>query len=964
MKSSFRKKTIKAKRYSPRKIKSFPRDSRRKRVKPKGKRSVATLLFKILFNKKVLSCFFIILLVLVASFLIFVSLLSRDLPNPDQLIDRDIAQSTTIYDRSGEHILYEFHGDEKRTLINLEDIPDHAKQATIAIEDRNFYQHSGFSVWAMIRTLGTNIMRGQRAGGSTLTQQFVKNALLSPEKKYSRKIKEILISQRIEKRFNKDEILQMYLNEIPYGSNAYGIEAASQKYFGKSARDLVLAESAVLAALPQAPSRYSPYGSNKELLIGRQQYILTLMERQGYITEEEREEALSYEVIFKGPETNIIAPHFVMYLREILAEKYGDQKLEQGGLKIYTTIDIEKQRIAEEAVKKQAEKNIENYNANNAAMVAIDPKTGQILAMVGSRDYFNQEIDGQVNVTTRLRQPGSSLKPLVYAALFEKGYTPNTILYDVLTNFSASGDPYEPRNYNLQEYGPISVREALAGSLNIPAVKAIHLAGINNVIDLAQRVGYTSLTEPERYGFSLVLGGAEIRLLEHTNAYGAFAREGEINSVTGILKITDREGKVLEEFKKKREKVLDPNIAKTINNILSDQGARSFTFGPSPNLSLGNRPSAVKTGTTNNFRDAWTIGYTPSLVAGVWVGNNDNSAMKRGADGSVIAAPIWKEFMEKALEGSPSEEFSAPEIKETGKEVIDGKLIGIDIKINIEDGSIATENTPEDLVKEVFIERHRPILYYVDKEDPLGPVPENPEKDPQFKLWEDAISVWLEKKEDEYDQSLLDQAEGIYDPENKPVFSIKNIENQEVIESGVLEVEVEATAPRGIHKVEYYINNNLLERKTSYPFNLNSDISFLSNGYYNFRILVCDDVLNCSEESMEINLLSSETGEQLPANLNIIYPGSGTVLGEIDFPLNIQMVSTNPEQITRIELKIKKDAEESFNIIRKITSVLDKSIEVSWLSPPEEKGIYYLEADFYNWNEIVKTSNRVTLNIN
>jgi 1A family penicillin-binding protein len=964
MKSSFRKKTIKTKRYKPRKVKSFPRDNRKKRKARKKKNGIIGLMLKILFNKKVLSCFFILFLILVASFLIFVSFLSKDLPKPDQLLDREIAQSTTIYDRSGEHILYEFHGDEKRTLISLEDIPDHAKQATIAIEDRNFYQHSGFSVWAMVRTLGTNIIRGQRAGGSTLTQQFVKNALLSPEKKYSRKIKEILISQRIEKKFSKDEILQMYLNEIPYGSNTYGIEAASQKYFGKSAHDLALAESAILAALPQAPSRYSPYGSNKELLIGRQQYILTLMEKQEYITEQEKKEALNYEIIFKGPETDIIAPHFVMYLREILAEKYGEQKLEQGGLKIYTTIDIEKQKIAEEAIEKQAEKNIENYNANNAAMVAIDPKTGQILTMVGSRDYFNQEIDGQVNITTRLRQPGSSLKPLVYTALFEKGYTPNTLLYDVETNFSVSGDPYEPKNYNLQEYGPISIRKSLAGSLNIPAVKAIYLAGINNVIDLSQKMGYTSLTDPERYGFSLVLGGAEIKLLEHTNAYGAFAREGEINPITGILKITDKEGKILEEFQEKKEKVLEANIAKTINDILSDQEARSFTFGPSPNLSLNDRPSAVKTGTTNDFKDAWIIGYTPSLVAGVWVGNNDNSEMKKGADGGIIAAPIWKEFMDKALKETPPEEFASPEIKETGKEILDGKLIGVDIKINTEDGSIATENTPEELVEEIFVEKHKSILYYVNKEDPLGPIPENPEKDPQFKLWEKGISLWLEKKEGEYDQSLLNQAEGLYNPENKPVFSITNIKDQKIVESGILEVEINASAPRGIHKVEYYINNNLLERKTSYPFNLKTDISFLSNGYYNLKVLVCDDVLNCSEESIEINLLSSETSEQLPVNLNIVHPSSGTVLNEIDFPLNIQMVSTNPKQITKIELKIKEKEGEEFNTIKTINSVVDKTIETAWLSPPEKKGVYYLQADFYNWNDLVKTSNQVTLNIN
>lgn len=968
MSSSFNKRPLKQGYYRPKPIKTFSSRSIKnnkilKKIKRNNKNSIKQAILSFIFNKKTIATVFIMGLILGIILLIFILVISRDLPNPNQLIEREIAQSTTIYDRTGENILYEFHGEEKRTLINLDEIPDHAKQATIAIEDKNFYKHKGFSVWAMARTIITNIIYNRRAGGSTLTQQFVKNALLSSEKSYVRKVKEILIAQRIEKKFEKDEILQMYLNEIPYGSNAYGIEAASQKYFGKSAKNLTLAESALLAALPQSPSRYSPYGANKDLLVGRQQYILDLMEEQGYISEEEKDEAKNYELVFKGPETNIIAPHFVMYLKEILSEKYGEKTLEQGGLKIYSTIDIEKQKIAEEAIKNRVEENASKYNANNASLVAIDPKNGQILAMVGSKDYFNQSIDGQVNVAIRPRQPGSSLKPLVYAALFAKGgYNPETILYDVVTNFSASGQPYEPRNYNNQEYGPIAIKKALAGSLNVPAVKAIYLAGINTVISLAKEAGYTTLDDPDRYGLSLVLGGGEIKLLEHVNAYSIFAREGEINPVSGILKIEDNNGKILEEFQERKKNVLDPNVARMINSILSKNENRSFIFGENNTLVLSGRISAAKTGTTNNFKDAWTIGYTPSLVAGVWVGNNNNSEMSKGADGSVVAAPIWNEFMRKSLEGTPVESFKDPIIEKTNKSVLDGEQVGKTIKINKETGAIATENEDHENIEEIFFIEHHSILYYINKEDPLGSAPENPENDPQFKIWEERILEWAKKQDPNYNPEMINQAEGIYDPENAPIFSIKNIENNQTINSSVLNVELEATAPRGIYKVEYYINDNLLDRKTAYPFGLNKNISFLNNGYYNLKIKVCDDVLNCSEKNIEFNLLLEANTNKLPANLNLIYPTSGSAINPIDFPLSVEMVSSNPEQIIKIDLVLKKSNDEA-SIIKTIQPVLEKTINFDWQSPPE-KGTYKLYADFYDWNGSIKRSNQITININ
>ncbi len=963
MKSSFKKRPISSNYYHPKTIKTVSNYSikRKKPINLKIKK-INNLFLNSDSKRKLLIFIGGFILICIISFSIFVAVVSRNLPNPDQLLERDIAQSTIIYDRSGENILYEFHGEEKRTLISLDDIPYYAQKATIAIEDKNFYKHSGFSIWAMARTIVTNIIYNRKAGGSTLTQQFVKNALLSSEKKYSRKIKEIIISQRIEKKYSKDEILQMYLNEIPYGSNAYGIEAASQKYFGKSAKNLNLAESALLAALPQAPSRYSPYGDNKDLLIGRQQYILGLMVEQNYISEEEKEEALNYELVFKEPETNITAPHFIMYIKELLSEKYGEKTVEQGGLKIYTTIDLDKQKIAEEAINNQDEKNASKYNANNAALVAIDPKTGQILAMVGSKDYFNEEIDGQVNVAIRDRQPGSSLKPFVYATLFSKGgYNPNTILYDVVTNFS-SGVPYEPHNYNGKENGPIAIKKALAGSLNIPAVKALYLAGVNNVINLAKEAGYTTLTDPDKYGLSLVLGGAEVKLLEHTNAYSIFAQEGKINEITGVLKIEDKDGNVLEEYKENKKTVLDANIARMINSILSDNNNRSFVFGESNNLVLSGRTSAAKTGTTNDFKDAWTIGYTPSLITGVWVGNNDSSEMSSGADGSVVAAPIWNEFMRKALANTPNESFTEPIIKKTGKAILDGELIGQTIKINKETKEIATENTPEDLIEEIFITDHHSILYYVDKDNPTSDIPSNPSSDPQFNLWESRVLEWAKKQNVNYDINLINKANDAYNPENIPVFSITNLQNNQTIETKNLQVNLQATAPRGVNKVEYYINDSLLERKTSYPFDLDKDISFLNNGYYKLKVKVCDDVLNCSEQSLEFNLLLSNNVNKIPTSLNLTYPNSGMTLNSDDFPVSINLVATNIEQITKIEIKIKNESNEE-QIIKTLDLINKKNIETVWDNSPGI-GNYTLYAVYYDWNNSSKETNKITVNIN
>lgn len=727
-----------------RKKSTFTQEAMRAWKKPPKKK---TFWEKIWFNRKRILA---LLTIFVAFFALFsfigIIIISRDLPNPNQLIDREIAQSTKIYDRSGEHVLYEIHGDEKRTLVSLDEIPMHVRNATIAIEDKNFYKHGGFSVWAMARTMVTNVIYRRSAGGSTLTQQFIKNAILTNEKSITRKVKELILAQQIEKKFSKDEILQMYLNEIPYGSNAYGVEAASYKYFGKSVKEINIAEAAVLAALPQSPSRYSPYGPNLDILMGRKDYILDLMNEQGYISAEERDQAKNQEIVFQKPESSIVAPHFVMYVKSLMSEKYGEKTLEQGGLKIYTTLDYYKQKIAEEVLIEKVKDYETKYDANNASLVSIDPKNGEILAMIGSRDYFNEEIDGQVNVSTSLRQPGSSMKPIVFASLFEKGYTPDTILYDVVTNFSTNpADPYIPKNYNLKEHGPVTIRKALAGSLNIPAVKALYLAGVNNVIDLAHALGYSSLNE-KGLGLSLVLGGGEVKLLEHTNAYSAFARDGQVSDLISILKVEDRDGNVLEEAKVNSRNVITQKTARFINSILSDNASRSYIFGERNNLTLTDRPAAAKTGTTNDYKDAWIIGYTPSLVTGVWVGNTDNHSMKRGADGSVLAGPIWKEYMNKVLQGTPVESFKEAEEIKTGKNIIDGILSPLGkTAFDSRSDMPASANTPPEFVKYKEIYDHHSILYFVDKDNPLGPAPENPENDPQFAAWETAILEWAKK---------------------------------------------------------------------------------------------------------------------------------------------------------------------------------------------------------------------------
>lgn len=894
--------------------------------------------------------------ILILAFAGYTAWILRSLPDPNHLIEREVAQSTRIYDRKGETVLYEIFGEQKRTLIKLDELPPYVKNATIAIEDKNFYNHGAFSLWAIFRSAVTNVIYNRSAGGSTLTQQFIKNAVLTNEKKISRKLKELILAYRLEKKFNKDEILQMYLNEIPYGSTAYGVQAASQLYFGKDAKNINLAEAAVLAALPQAPSRYSPYGTHKDLLMGRQKYVLEQMKEQGYISEQEMNDAKNTEVVFKKPSENMRAPHFVMYIKEMLSDKYGEKMVEQGGLKITSTIDLDKQDIAEEAVKTIGEKNNEKYEASNAALLSLDPKTGQILAMVGSRDYFNDDIDGQVNIITSQRQPGSSIKPLVYTTAFIKGYTPDTILFDVVTNFSSGDKAYEPHNYDNAEHGPVTMRKALAGSLNIPAVKTLYLAGINNVINLAKDFGYTTLNDPDRFGLSLVLGGGEVKPIEHFNAFSAFANEGVIHDVTGILKVEDAKGNVLEEYKENDgRKVLDPKIARITTSILSDNSARAWVFGERNYLTLPDRPVGAKTGTTNDYKDAWTVGFTPSLVTGVWVGNNNGKEMKRGADGSVVAAPIWNEYMRKALAGTPAESFAAPEIPKTGKPILDGESFPTTIvKIDKSTGLLATEFTPASFIEEkAYYSQPHCILYYVNKDDPLGPVPENPADDPQFNLWESRVLAWAEKQKGSSTLPMFSSStppteyDFQHKPENQPSVSITSPNNKETITNKNLSVNIDTSAPRGINRAEYYINDTLFYTNFSFPFNMDKNVSVLNNGFHKLKVRVCDDIDNCTEKEIEFNLiLDGNQAKKIEASM--IEPSGDISLNKANFPLSVKIKVNDANQLAKTILFYQPDNGSPTQIASQIGGSGDTA-ELTWRDAPAA-GSYRLFAEVYSWS--------------
>jgi 1A family penicillin-binding protein len=664
-----------------------------------------------------------------------VSQMAKELPDPKQFSSRQVSQSSKIYDRTGEVLLYEIYNEEKRTVVPLEEIPDYIKKAAIAVEDKNFYSHPAFDWRAMTRAFFVNLLKGRVVqGGSTITQQLAKNAFLTSERTFERKIKELILAYWIEQRYSKDEILGLYLNQISYGSNAYGIEAASRIYFNKPAKELNLAEAALLASLPKAPTYYSPWGIHKDELLQRKDYTLKQMLELGFIDDEEFVRAQKFSFKFSEPTLGSIkAPHFVMLVKDYLANKYGEDFLEKGGLKITTTLDYEMQKIAERVVLEGATHNEELYKGKNAALIAQDPKTGEVLAMVGSRNYFDSKNEGNFNVAVQgLRQPGSAFKPFAYLTAFKKGYLPETVVFDAPTefvpnnqncpaivNFSNENEEcYHPQNFDGYFRGPVSLRNALAQSINVPAVKVLYLAGLDDTIKTAKDMGITTLKDSAFYGLSLVLGGGEVKLIDLINAYSVFSQEGVRHNQKIVLKIEDSGGKEIESSPDQAVQIFEPQYVQMVNDILSDQEARRPLYGGSFNLTVfEDRQVALKTGTTNDYRDAWTIGYTPYLVAGVWAGNNHQEPMQKNAGSILAALPIWNAFMQETLPMYPAETFNKgveTNLSEIQKPMLNGQY-GYDI---------------------------HDILYYIDKNNPLGPIPQNPYDDSQFKNWETSAQIW------------------------------------------------------------------------------------------------------------------------------------------------------------------------------------------------------------------------------
>jgi len=632
------------------------RRSRLRRLK-KLKKITLRLPFVIKFRYFFIGTFFSFLFFFLP-LLFFVFVLN--LPNPNDLTLKEVAQSTKIYDRNG-NLLYQIYANQNRTIIPLSNVPKTLRLATIAIEDKDFYSNPGFNISAIIRAAIADFKGEPLQGGSTITQQLIKTTLLTPEITITRKVKEIILAFWAERIYTKNKILEMYFNQVPYGGTAWGVEAATETYFGKKAKELDLAESAFLAGLTQAPTTYSPYGENPGLWKKRQKEVLKAMESLGYITKKQRLAAEKEELNFQPPRVPIHAPHFVMYVKDILVKEYGLPMVEKGGLIVKTSLDLKTQEMAEKIVSEEVNKNAYLHLTNGAALVT-DPQTGDILAMVGSKDYHSLN-DGNVNLTTSLRQPGSSIKVVTYSAAISKGFTAATVLDDSPITFTSPGGPsYSPVNYDGKFHGRVSLRLALGNSFNIPAVKTLNMISVPTMIELGKKMGITSWEDSSRFGLSLTLGAGETTMTDMVTVYGTLANDGKRVNLDPFLVIKDYKGSTLREKENiPSEQVLDPGVAFIISDILADNNARLMEFGSNSGLVIKDRRVSVKTGTSDNKRDNWTFGYTPSRLVAVWVGNNDNSPMNQQlASGITGAAPIWNQIMTLLLEKTPKDQIVIP----------------------------------------------------------------------------------------------------------------------------------------------------------------------------------------------------------------------------------------------------------------------------------------------------------------
>jgi 1A family penicillin-binding protein len=798
--------------------------------------------------KKWLFIFVGVGVILVGILMVWISLLK--LPDFESFTQRKLQSSTKIYDRTGEILLYDIHQDIKRTVIPYEDMSIKIKNATVAIEDSTFYEHNGIRIPSIIRATIVAKITGKRvSGGSTITQQLIKNTLLTSRRTLTRKVKEWILAIKLEKVLSKEEILELYLNEAPYGGNIYGIAEASRAFFGKEPSEVTLAEAAYLAAIPNGPTYYSPYRKNKDKLDARKNLVLSRMLNLKFITEEEHKEAVAENVVFLPEQPlHIAAPHFVFFIKDYLETKYGVEAIEAGGLKVITTLDYELQKKAEEIALKNAKENEKNWNGKNAAVVVIDPKTGQLLSMVGSRDYFDKTIEGNFNVTTAQRQPGSSFKPIVYAQAFKEGYTQNTTLFDVRTEFNSSCDPlgkplpgsrnatcYNPDNYDDAFRGPMTLKEGLAQSINVIAVKLLYLVGVNDSLKMAHDLGISSLNDPTRYGLSLVIGGGETSLLDMTSAYSVFANGGVRHPYTGVLSVENAGGEILEKYENTEYQVLDPNIPKILADILTDNNARTPTFGANSALVVPGREVAVKTGTTNNNKDAWTIGYTPSVTVGVWVGNNDNVPMKKG--GAALAGPIWNGVISEALKKLPVETFEEPDpIDPSLPAILRGYWQGGEtFSTDSATGAPASEFTPTEMRKEQSITNVHTILYWIDKNNPLAERPSNPSSDPQYTNWEYGVQRWWSENMHKYKIITSGSAPAGYNTTNtntsKPIFEILGLVNSVYKKNQTINISINQKTLNTIKKIDVYVNNTYLTSLKSYPYKVlftPNDISSIS----------------------------------------------------------------------------------------------------------------------------------------
>lgn len=771
----------------------------------------------------------------------------RDLPNPRQLVEQPIVESTKILDRNNKP-LYNFFGEENRTLITSDQISPFVKQATIALEDENFYKHPGIDLKGLARAVICRLpICGGRVsgGGSTITQQYVRNAsLIGKEKTANRKLKEIILALEVEQIYSKDEILTGYLNEIPYGANAYGIEAAAQTYFKKPAKDLTLAEAATLAGIPQQPTYYSPYGNNLSALFARKDFVLDRMVKTGVITQDQADAAKkdtpNADNPTFAPRSDLIAPHFVFYVRQQLIDflnedpKTAEVELDKAGFTVTTSLDYDTQTLAEGIMADMGPNLVSKYQASNAALVATDPNTGEVLAMVGSISYGNSK-SGNTNFATASLQPGSSFKPFVYATQFDKDHKgfPAAITYDLSTDFGN----YRPNNYNGNFNGPITDRNALDRSLNIPAVKNLYLAGIKQSIDTAHRMGITTLNaDPGTYGLSLVLGAGEVRPVDMANAYGTFANGGTAHPLRPILKI-EKDGQLVKDFTTDGgTKALEPEVAYELNNILSDNSARAPVFGTKNNLTLSDRPVAAKSGTTQSNRDGWTVGYTPQISVAVWVGNNEpNKTMVKGADGSIVAGPIWNRFMREYLKGKPVVDFTRPDdIKDFTVDRLSGKIPtdqsppdqritdifapwqiptttdDVHTKVNVDSvtGKLATDLTPpEDVIVRYFCRIH-------------SEVPDNPN-------WEGPVQAWAQANG--CSDNPPTEKDDVHTTDNKPSISITSPANGASV-NGSFTITTNPGGTHPIESVQFFVNNVAVGTATSAPWSWTYNANSLPEG--------------------------------------------------------------------------------------------------------------------------------------